>query len=522
MGLAPAEWTRVSGRTFVRRPVVLVILDGWGLREEREDNAVALADKPFFDGLWRSCPRCILRTDGPEVGLPEGQFGNSEVGHLNLGAGRIVMQDLPRIDRAIADGTLAGSPVIARAAARASAAGSRVHILGLVSTGGVHSHQAHIAALAEAFAQRGCEVVVHAFLDGRDTPPRSAERFLAMLEDRLAASGRARLATICGRYWAMDRDRRWERTARAVAALVDGAAPRWPSWREALAHAYEQGQTDEFVEPCVMGEYSGMRDGDVLVCANYRADRVRQILTALLEPDPERVPAARRVRFAAAIGMTRYSDELDDKLETLFPPQSMANILAEVLASADLRQLRMAETEKYPHVTYFFNGGREEPFPGETRILVPSPKVATYDLQPEMSAGPLTERFASTIAAERFDFALLNFANPDMVGHTGNLDAAVRCVEFVDGCLRTVVGAVRAIDGTLLVTADHGNCETMRDPETGQPHTAHTSNPVPCMLVDGPSGAALRDGRLADVAPTILDLMGLSRPAEMTGQSLLR
>jgi 2,3-bisphosphoglycerate-independent phosphoglycerate mutase len=511
-----------NGSRLVRRPLVLVVLDGWGWREEREDNAVALADKPCFDELWTTSPRCLLRTDGPEVGLPEGQFGNSEVGHLNLGAGRIVVQDLPRIDRAIADGTLARSPLIEKAASLAGSAGSRVHLLGLVSTGGVHAHQAHIAALAEAFASRGCEVFVHAFLDGRDTPPRSAERYLAMLEERLEAIGNASVASLSGRYWAMDRDRRWERTARAVATLVNASGSRYPNWREALAQAYEQGRTDEFVEPCVLGSYSGMRDGDILVCANYRADRVRQLLLALLQGGPEGFPSPRRIKFAMAIAMTRYSDELARYMGELFPPQSMKNILGEVLSNYGLRQLRLAETEKYPHVTYFFNGGREEPFDGEVRILVQSPKVATYDLQPEMSAGPLTERFEKAIAVENLDFVLVNFANPDMVGHTGNLEAAIRCVEFVDQCLRRMVAAVRAVDGQLLITADHGNCELMRDPETGQPHTAHTTNPVPCMLVGGPTRAELRDGRLADVAPTILELLGLAVPPEMTGSSLLR
>jgi 2,3-bisphosphoglycerate-independent phosphoglycerate mutase len=515
------ETSNVRGPNVERRPVVLVVLDGWGWREEREDNAVALADKPVFAELWKSSPRCLLRTDGPHVGLPEGQFGNSEVGHLNLGAGRIVMQDLPRIDQAISDGSLARSPLIERAASLATARRSTVHVLGLVSTGGVHSHQAHIAALAGAFARRGCRVSVHAFLDGRDTPPRSAEQFLARLEADLQAIGNSSIVTLCGRYWAMDRDRRWDRTARAVATIAHATGPRYCHWREALASAYDRGQTDEFVEPCAIGTYDGMRDGDVLVCANFRADRVRQLLGALLEPGPRTIPSAKRIAFAMAIGMTRYSDELADKMDTLFPPQSMKNILGDVLATYGCRQLRLAETEKYPHVTYFFNGGREDPFPGETRILVPSPKVATYDLQPEMSAGPLTDRFVEAIKIESPDFVLINFANPDMVGHTGNLRAAILCVEFVDQCLGSVVAATRGAGGTLLITADHGNCETMRDPVTGQPHTAHTDNPVPCLLVNGPAQASLRDGRLADVAPTILELMGLPQPSEMTGRSLL-
>lgn len=517
----------MTSEECARRPVVLVVLDGFGWREDREDNAVALASKPVFDHLWINCPRCLLRTDGPDVGLPEGQFGNSEVGHLNLGAGRIVMQDLPRIDKAISEGVLARHPVLLDAARVARESGRTVHILGLVSTGGVHSHQSHIAALATFFVTRNCKVAIHAFLDGRDTPPRSADGFLTLLEKNLQGLDNTAITSLSGRYWAMDRDRRWDRTARAVAAIVDASAPRWRTWREALANAYSKGQTDEFVEPSVIGSYTGMNDGDVVICANFRADRVRQLLSAILEQDNLHRGATvsfvrRPIRFASVIGLTKYSDELDTKMHALFPPAALDNILGEVLAANDVRQLRMAETEKYPHVTYFFNGGREPPFPGEERILVPSPKVATYDLQPEMSAGPLTRCFEEVIRTQTFSFVLINFANPDMVGHTGNLEAAIRCVEFVDRCLGSVVTAVRDLKGVLLITADHGNCETMRDPETGQPHTAHTANPVPCILVDGPRGATLRDGRLADVAPTILELLRIAQPTEMTGVSLLR
>lgn len=505
-----------------RRPVVLVILDGWGWREETTDNAIALAEPACFDALWRSCPHSLLRTDGPEVGLPEGQFGNSEVGHLNLGAGRVVMQELPRIDRAIADGSLDRNPVLAALIEAAHRSGGRVHLLGLVSPGGVHAHQAHVAAVAELLGHRGCGVDVHAFLDGRDTPPRSAEAYLHELERRLQRVPAARIATMTGRYWAMDRDRRWERTQRALAAIADGEARRAVDWRAALATAYSSGQTDEFIEPHVIGDYAGMRDGDVLVCANFRADRVRQLLTALLLPGVPELPGRQPVRFAAAVGMTRYSEVLDAVMERLFPPQPMDHLLGEVLAELGLRQLRMAETEKYPHVTFFFNGGQERLYEGEERILVPSPKVATYDLMPEMSARPLTDRFVAAIQRRTLDFVLINYANPDMVGHTGKLEAAVRAVKVVDECLGRVVAATRSVDGTLLVTADHGNCETMRDPLTGEPHTAHTSNPVPCILVDGPRGARLRNGRLADVAPTILELLGVPQPDAMTGRSLLR
>lgn len=504
-----------------RRPVVLVILDGWGWREETADNAIALAEPACFEELWASCPHALLRADGIEVGLPEGQFGNSEVGHLNLGAGRVVMQDLPRIDRAIADGSLDRNPVLSDLVEAAERSGGRLHVLGLISPGGVHSHQAHVAALVERVGGRGRGVDVHAFLDGRDTPPRSAEGYLRELEKRLAPISEARIATVTGRYWAMDRDRRWERTSKAVAALVEGEGHRVADWRAALAESYAAGRTDEFVEPFVLGDYAGMRDGDVLLCANFRADRVRQLLSVLLLPNVPELPRGRRVRFAAAAGMTRYSDELRPVLRELFPPQPMDHLLGGVLAEAGLRQLRMAETEKYPHVTFFFNGGDEHPYEGEERILVPSPKVATYDLMPEMSARPLTDRFVEAMQQRAPDFVLVNFANPDMVGHTGKLEAAVRAVKVVDECLARVVAATRSAGGTLLVTADHGNCEVMRDPLTGQPHTAHTSNPVPCILVDGPPGARLHGGRLADVAPTILDLLGIAQPEAMTGRSLL-
>lgn len=512
----------MTGRSAAKRPVVLVVLDGWGWREDTTDNAIAMAGPAFFAALWDACPHSLLRTDGEEVGLPPGQFGNSEVGHLNLGAGRIVLQDLPRIDRAIADGSLERSRILSELADAVKASAGKVHLLGLVSPGGVHSHQEHLAAIAEILARQGCRVEVHAFLDGRDTPPRSARGYLAALDRRLEAIQTARIATLSGRYWAMDRDRRWERTARALAAIVDARGARFADWSIALSRAYEQGTTDEFVEPCVIGDYHGMDDEDALVCINFRADRVRQLLGGLLLPDFAEKTGCRQVRFACAVGMTRYSDALDGKLATLFSPQPMDHLLGEVVAEAGMRQLRMAETEKYAHVTFFFNGGVEPPLPGEQRILVPSPKVKTYDLMPEMSAYPLTDKFVEEIDKRVFDFVLINYANPDMVGHTGNLEAAIRAVQVVDQCLERVVSATRAVDGSLLVTADHGNCELMRDPVSGQPHTAHTANPVPCILVGGPHGATLANGRLADVAPTILELLGLPQPRAMTGRSLIR
>jgi 2,3-bisphosphoglycerate-independent phosphoglycerate mutase len=505
------------------KPVMLVILDGWGWREEDADNAVRQARTPNFDALWARGPRAFLRTSGNDVGLPEGQMGNSEVGHLNIGAGRVVMQDLPRIDTAAADGSLAGSPVLAGFVAKLRASGGTCHLMGLASPGGVHSHQRHAAALARALSAAGVPVAIHAFTDGRDTAPRAAPKQLRALLDEVSDLPGVRVATVIGRYYAMDRDNRWDRVSKAYAAMVDaeGEARAEDAVSAVLAaHARDLG--DEFVPATVVDDYPGMRDGDGLLCFNFRADRAREILSALLEPDFAGFPRARAPGFAAAVGLVEYSAALNTKMATLFPAQSMDDILGAVVAAAGRSQLRAAETEKYPHVTYFLNGGLETPFPREERVLVPSPKVATYDLQPEMSAPELTEKAVEAIRSGRFDLIVLNFANPDMVGHTGSLPAAIRAVETVDAGLGRIADAVRDAGGALLVTADHGNCEMMRDPATGGPHTAHTTNPVPVALAGGPEGAELADGRLADVAPTLLALLGLPQPAAMTGRSLLR
>jgi 2,3-bisphosphoglycerate-independent phosphoglycerate mutase len=504
-----------------KRPVVLCILDGWGWREEREANAVAQAETPNFDALWAGSPHCLLRTDGKNVGLPEGQFGNSEVGHMNLGAGRVVMQELPRIDHALERDGLARSEPFERFVAVAREGTGRVHLLGLVSPGGVHSHQSHMLGLARLLAQAGLKPVLHAFMDGRDTPPRGGAGYLREVLRELATVEGSEVATVCGRYYAMDRDKRWERTKRAYDAIVSAEAPRADDPVKAVEASYEAGTGDEFVEPRVIGHYRGMEDGDSLLCFNFRADRVRQLMNALVMPGFDGFERGRTVRFTAQAGMTSYSRELDERLLTLFPPQTLENIMGKVVAAAGLTQLRMAETEKYPHVTFFFNGGEERQYAGEERILVPSPKIATYDLQPEMSAIPLTDRFVEAVGRRQFDFILINYANADMVGHTGSLEAAVKAVETVDACLGRVVEAVGTAGGCVLVTADHGNCEVMVDPETGQPHTAHTLSPVPCMLVGGPEGVGLHDGRLADVAPTLLQLLGLKQPVEMTGRPLL-
>ncbi len=502
----------------MNRPfAMLVVLDGWGWRDPAPDNAITCARKPNFDRLWASCPHAFLTTHGLDVGLPAGQMGNSEVGHMNIGAGRVMMQDLPRIDAAIADGSLAASKELAAFVSALRASGGTAHLMGLVSPGGVHSHQDQAVALAKILAARGLKVAIHAFLDGRDTPPSSAPGFVANFTAALPAG--ASIATVIGRYFAMDRDKRWDRVERAYAAMAQAKGERAPDAAAAIEAAHAGGHTDEFVPPAVIDGYAGMRAGDGILCFNFRADRVREILAALLDPGFDGF-ARERIEFAAALGMTRYSDALAKLMPNLFPPQSMANLLGGVVADAGLTQLRMAETEKYPHVTYFLNGGREEPFPGEERILIPSPKVATYDLQPEMSAVALGDAAIAAIASGRHNLIVLNFANPDMVGHTGVLAAAIKAVETVDAQLGRIAEAVAAAGGVLLVTADHGNCEQMLDPATGGPHTAHTINRVPVLLA-GRHGLALHDGRLADVAPTLLKLLGLARPAEMTGHSLV-
>jgi len=504
------------------RPVILCVLDGWGQRDDRDYNAIAQADPPVWKRLMARCPHALLDASESEVGLPEGQMGNSEVGHLNLGAGRIVMQELPRINAALKDGSLADAAAIRDLIARLQASGGTCHLMGLLSPGGVHSHQDHMAGLARILDAAGVPVTVHCFLDGRDTPPRSAKDYMARF---LAATGDlsgCRIGTVSGRYYAMDRDKRWERTALAYEALVaaKGIAAETPL--TAIEAAYERGESDEFVKPTIIAGYAGMRDGDGVLMANFRADRARQILAALLDPGFTAFPRTAVAAFARAVGMVEYAESLNPFLETVFPPERPRKILAEIVSAAGLAQLHIAETEKYAHVTFFFNGGEEAPFPGEERILVPSPKVATYDLQPEMSAPEVTDRLITAIESGRFDFIIVNYANPDMVGHTGDMAAAIAAVRAVDACLGRLVAAVERAGGALLITADHGNIEFMRDPETGQPHTAHTMRRVPLVLVNGPAGIrTLADGRLADVAPTILELMALPKPREMTGRSRL-
>jgi len=501
------------------RPVMLVILDGFGSRDATEDNAVRLARTPSFTRLWQTCPHAFLRTSGRDVGLPDGQMGNSEVGHMNIGAGRVVKQELVRIGDAVADGSLAKTALLVGFIDKLRGSKGTCHLMGLISPGGVHSHQDHAAALARILSEAGVPTVVHAFTDGRDTPPQSAADDLAML--RKALPDDVRVGTVIGRYFAMDRDQRWDRVARAYAAIAEADGTHATDPLAAIKAAYAEQKFDEFIPPAVIGDYNGMHDRDGILSFNFRADRVREILAALLDPAFNGFPRKRVIKFAAAAGMTHYSDDLARLLGVLFPPERLDHILGQVVAEAGKTQLRTAETEKYPHVTYFLNGGEEKTFDGEDRIMVPSPKVATYDLQPEMSAAELTDKAVAAIESGKYDLIVLNYANPDMVGHTGSLPAAIKAVETVDTGLGRIVEAVRSQGGALLVTADHGNCELMKDPETGGPHTAHTTNPVPVVLM-GSGAHAIQDGILADVAPTLLELMGLPQPREMTGRTLIR
>lgn len=501
------------------RPVMLVILDGFGWRDSSENNAVRLAHGSNFSALWSGCPHAFLQASGRNVGLPDGQMGNSEVGHLTIGAGRVIKQELVRIGDAVADGSIARLPAFLNLVEALRQTGGTCHLMGLVSPGGVHSHQDHAAGLAQHLSKAGVKAVVHAFTDGRDTPPQSAAEDLAQLAAALPSE--VKIATVIGRYFAMDRDKRWDRVSQAYAAMVEGKGAHFDAPAKAIQAGYAAGKFDEFIPASVIGDYAGMKDGDAILCFNFRADRVREILAALLDPGFDGFPRERVIKISSAVGMTRYSDALAPFMTWLFDADHLSNILGAVVADAGKKQLRMAETEKFAHVTYFLNGGQETPFAGEDRILVPSPKVATYDLQPEMSAPELTDRAVEAIGSGKYDMIILNYANPDMVGHTGSLPAAIKAVQAVDTGLGRIIAALKQQDGALIVTADHGNCELMKDPATGGPHTSHTTNPVPVIVMNGPT-AAIRDGSLADLAPTILDLMGLRIPQEMTGHSILR
>jgi 2,3-bisphosphoglycerate-independent phosphoglycerate mutase len=504
-----------------RSPLVgLVILDGWALNPRPEGNAVLMARTPVFDRLMRECPHATLLTFGEHVGLPEGQMGNSEVGHLNLGAGRVVYQDLTRIDRALADGSLRTNPVLGEVF-RSAKKGGTLHLMGLHSPGGVHSHVRHLHAMLHYAVEAGVERIrIHAILDGRDTPPRSARPALEETAALCAELKRARIATVGGRYFAMDRDKRWPRVEKAYRAMVAGEGRRAPSAVAALEEAYARDEGDEFVEPTVVeGEGDGrIRPGDTVLAFNFRPDRMRQITRALNDDAFDGFARGEWPLDLHYFCMTRYHESFP--YPVLFRDDAVPRTLGEVVAEAGIGQLRIAETEKYAHVTYFFNGGEETPNTGEDRALIPSPQVATYDLKPEMSAYDVTAEAERRLAGSRYGFFVLNFANPDMVGHTGVLSAGIRAVEVVDECLGRILAAAAKREGVVLVTADHGNADQMIDYATGGPHTAHTTHPVPAMLV-GAGAVPIRSGILADVAPTLLGFLDLPQPAEMTGRSLL-
>jgi len=506
-----------------QKPVMLLILDGWGYREKiTDDNAIEKGHTPNWHNLLKTCPHGFVETSGLAVGLPEGQMGNSEVGHTNLGAGRVVMQDLPRIDRSIEDGSLAENEVLQSLIAKLKENNKTCHLMGLVSPGGVHSMQSHMEALAKILSQAGIKVEVHAFTDGRDTPPTSGVDFVGQFEKNIAELKNVKIATVSGRYYAMDRDKRWDRIEKAYNAIALAEGRRFASADEAIKASYENEITDEFMLPCVIGDYEGIEDGDAVLMANFRADRAREILYALGDKDFDCFVRQKTFKLSSCVGMTEYSVDHQRFMQTMFPPEQLTNILGEVVSEHGLTQLRIAETEKYAHVTFFFNGGEERKFAGEERILIPSPKVATYDLKPEMSVYEITEQLEKAIINQKFDMIICNFANGDMVGHTGFMDAALKAVAAVDECLGRVVKAIEKVGGVLLVTADHGNVEKMVDEKTGEPYTAHTVGKVQIVLVNDKSGVReLKDGCLADVAPTMLELLNIKQPKEMTGKSLL-
>ena len=505
-----------------KKTTMLMILDGFGINEKTEGNSIKLANIPNLNKLFLQYPNTIIHTSGPDVGLPEGQMGNSEVGHTNIGAGRIVYQELTRITKSIEDGDFFSIPEFVAAIDNCKKNNSKLHILGLVSDGGVHSHQRHLYGLLEMAKRKGFEdVYVHCFLDGRDTPPASAEGYLAELQAKMDEKGVGKIATIMGRFYAMDRDKRWERIEKAYNAMVLGQGETFNSAQAAIENSYQKEIFDEFVVPAVItnnGEPTAkIEENDSIIFFNFRPDRARQITRALV--DPEFDGFERKFFNTYYVCFTNYDETLLPYVKIAFKKQELTNTFGEVVSNKGMTQLRIAETEKYAHVTFFFNGGEEKQYPGEDRILIPSPKVETYDMKPEMSALEVTEKVLEAINSKKYDAIILNYANPDMVGHTGNIEACIKALETLDGCVARVIEAIENNGDYLIVTADHGNCEQMIDYETGEPHTAHTTNPVPLALVG--KDVKLKEGRLADLAPTMLDLMGFEKPQEMTGESLI-
>ena len=504
-----------------RGPVVLCILDGWGESMETENNAIALAQTPNWDKLIKSAPKSTLGSSAEQVGLPVGQMGNSEVGHMNLGAGRIIIQDLPRIDAAINDGSIALNSSLLAYIKTIKETGGTCHLMGLMSPGGVHSHQSHIVSLAQILGKADIPTAIHAFMDGRDTPPMMGKSYLSQFMKDIEGLEKCQIATVTGRYYALDRDNRWDRIEQAYNAIAKGQGKSAESPLIAISDAYKAEITDEFILPNVIGDYTGMINGDGILMSHFRTDRAREILASLIDPKFDKFERS-EVNFSAKLGMVKYSNYLSELMSCMFSSSPLSGVLGEVVANAGLKQLRIAETEKYAHVTFFLNGGREEVFKGEERILIPSPKVPTYDLKPEMSAPELTDKLVNSISSGKFDLIIVNYANGDMVGHTGILEAAIKAVQTLDICLGRLEEAILVADGTMFITADHGNCESMYNVAAGEPHTQHTLNVVPSLLVNGPDWVrGLRVGRLCDVAPTLLQLLGLLQPTEMTGCSLL-
>lgn len=508
---------------MAQKPVMLLILDGWGYREKvTTDNAIEQGHTPNWHNLLKEYPNCLVQTSGLEVGLPEGQMGNSEVGHMNIGAGRVVMQELPKIDLAIKSGDFEKRPVLQKLISDLKANGKACHLTGLVSDGGVHSHIDHIIGVCKILDKNNIKTYVHAFTDGRDTPPTSGKGFIETFEKSLSGLKNVSIATVSGRFFAMDRDKRWERIETAFNAITLAKGDKFASTVEGMEASYKAEIGDEFVQPFVVSDYAGFEDGDALLNANFRSDRMREITYALADETFDGFAREKFFNLSNAISMTEYSSDHGRFLKKIFEPETLTNIYGQVISDNGLKQLRIAETEKYAHVTFFFNGGEEAVYEGEERILVPSPKVKTYDLKPEMSVYEITENLVKAIEDKKFDTIVCNFANGDMVGHTGIMEAALKAVAAVDDCLGKVVEAIKKVDGTLIVTADHGNCEKMLDEITGEPYTAHTVGKVQAILVNDKSGVkSLNDGKLADLAPTMLELLNVKQPAEMTGNSLL-
>jgi 2,3-bisphosphoglycerate-independent phosphoglycerate mutase len=506
----------------IYNPIVLCILDGWGVADNSEFNAISKADIPFWRSALKNYPSCLIETSGPAVGLPHGQMGNSEVGHMTIGSGRVIMQDLPRIDQAIATGTIAENEALNKLVILLKENNKSCHLAGLISDGGVHSHINHIIFLAKFLSKNQIPTYLHCFLDGRDTAPTSAKKFVNQLINEFAGDPLVTIATICGRYYAMDRDNRWERTEQCYNAIIEAKGNLSSNLIDSIQENYDNNISDEFILPIVYDQYKGTLDGDAFIMGNFRADRVRQLIYSL-ENDFISFKRNKLPNFSKAVGMVEYSSLLNDFIEPIFKNETLTNTLPEIIANHNLTQLRIAETEKYAHITFFFNGGKEEKYPGEERILVPSAKVATYDLKPEMSAFEITNKLEQAIISENYNIIIVNYANTDMVGHTGNFDATIKAAEVVNQCLEKIVNMVSKLNGVTLITADHGNAEQMIDPLTKEKFTAHTKNPVPLVLInDELKNIKLNNGTLCDISPTILELMNIKKPKEMTGVSLIK